>query len=102
MISKNSRYADHPIRTRIAPNGEEVRYLRPALLRPIEDIAIATHHRVKDSDRIDILAAQYFGAAESWWMITAVSPRPHPDAAIEEPGDPLAVPALGVDGIGPR
>ncbi len=102
MITKQSRYATHPVRPRTEADGREVRYLRPALLHPREDITIAIHHRVKDSDRIDSLAAQYFGEATTWWMLAAASPRPHPDAVMGEPGDPLAVPVIGTEEIGPR
>lgn len=102
MIGKNSRYASNPQRSLTREDGSEVRYVRPALLPPLESVPVAMQHRVKDSDRIDILAAQYFGQAESWYLFATASPRPHPDDVLGEPGDQLATPAIGLQDIGPK
>lgn len=98
MIGKNSRYAALPVRTRFRPDGTEIRYLRPALLPRYEDVPVATYHRGKDNDRIDILAAQYYRQATGWWLIAAASPHPHPDDVLGDPGDSVAIPAIGVGG----
>jgi hypothetical protein len=102
MIGKDSRYAAIPVRSRTRPDGTEVRHLRPVLLQHSEDVAVATHHRVKDSERIDLLSAQYFRQATAWWVIAAGSPRPHPDEVLGAPGDTVAIPLLGAGGVGPR
>jgi len=102
MINKDSRYADLPVRSQVNGDGTELRYIRPAILPHYEDVPVATNHRVKDSERIDILAGRYFSQASGWWLIAAASPRMHPDSVLDEPGDPLVIPAIGAADIGPK
>lgn len=102
MIGKDSRYAAIPVRSRTRSDGSEVRHLRPVLLPHYEDVPIAANHRVKDSERIDLLSAQYFRQATAWWVIAAASPHLHPDEVLGEPGDTVAIPLLGAGEVGPR
>lgn len=102
MIGKDSRYAALPGNIRTGPDGTELRYLRPALLPHYEDVPVASQHRAKDSERIDILAGQYYRQATGWWLIAAASPHPHPDDVLGEPGETVAIPAIGMGVVGPR
>lgn len=102
MIGRDSRYAAILVRSQTGPDGVTVRYLRPVLLPQCEDVPVGARHRLKDSERIDLLAGQYFRQATGWWLIAAASPHPHPDQVLGEPGDTVMIPMLGAGEFGPR
>lgn len=55
-------------KNRIPRNAILHRYPQPLILRVVE-------HLWTSYDRIDILAARYYGNETSWWMIAESNPR---------------------------
>lgn len=53
----------------------------------------ALSHRVVAGDRLDLLAARYFGDALQYWRIADANPAPSPDELLE-PGRVLIIPRV--------
>jgi|PlaIllAssembly_1097288.scaffolds.fasta_scaffold00032_3 hypothetical protein len=88
----NSRYAQVPTRTYVAPDGRVIEYGAP---RPIPDPARHTplaRHRVESPQRLDLLAAQYYGDPEQYWRICDANLATWPPAVGQRAGETLVVP----------
>ena len=92
MIDPTSRYANAKQAEHTRADGSTIRHIVPPLLPHPEDHAVARTHRVSDSDRADIIAAQTYGQATAWWMIANANTAAHPDQLTEPPGTPRAIP----------
>jgi hypothetical protein len=92
MIPSTSRYANAAEAEFARPDGTTVRHIVPPILPHPEDHAVSRRHRVTDSDRADIIAAQTYGQATAWWMIANANSAAHPDQLTETPGTPRAIP----------
>lgn len=92
MIDPNSRYANAKLAELMRPDGTILRHIVPPILPHPEDHAAARTHRVTDSDRADIIAAQTYGQATAWWMIANANSAAHPDQLTEPPGTPRVIP----------
>lgn len=98
MLDPTSRYFGIPVATTTLADGtggsREVRYLRrrlppqPASLRPLAE------HVVAQGDRLDLVAAMYFGDPTQFWRITDANVCLHPDELLSEDriGDRLRIP----------
>lgn len=53
----------------------------------------ALQHRVVAGDRLDLLAARYFGDPLQYWRIADANPAPTPDELLE-PGRVLIIPRV--------
>jgi nucleoid-associated protein YgaU len=53
----------------------------------------ALSHRVVAGDRLDLLAARYFGDPLQYWRIADANPTPSPDELLE-PGRVLIIPRV--------
>ena len=53
----------------------------------------ALSHRVVAGDRLDLLAARYFGDPLQYWRIADANPAPSPDELLE-PGRVLIIPRV--------
>ena len=53
----------------------------------------ALRHRVVAGDRLDLLAARYFGDPLQYWRIADANPAPSPDELLE-PGRVLIIPRV--------
>ncbi|KQX25812.1 MULTISPECIES: hypothetical protein [Ensifer] len=92
MITATSRYAIATETEFTRPDGSKVRHIVPPILPHPEDHTVARQHRVTDSDRADIIAAQTYGQATAWWMIANANSAAHPDQLTAVPGAPLVIP----------
>lgn len=89
----NSRYAGVPLaRYRATPADPGVPYVRRRFLPRLQDIAVAVEHVVHGGDRIDNLAAQYFGDAELYWRIADANAVSDPAMLTDTVGERIVVP----------
>lgn len=76
----NSRYAGTPILTRDPGiGGDPLAYLGRRLLPQPQHLGVLGEHAVVGGDRLDSLAARYFGDPELWWRIADANVAAHPD-----------------------
>lgn len=66
MFDRESRYADTPPFT-----SQLARGTRP---RAVETLPGIVEHRLTRQDRLDRLAAQYYGDPRKWWLILDANP----------------------------
>lgn len=92
MIDQNSRYANAPEAELRLPDGTTLRYIVPPILPRPDHFVAARRHRVTDSDRADILAAQAYGQATAWWLIANANTAAHPDQITDPPGVSRVIP----------
>ena len=92
MIDPNGRYANSRQAELERPDGSTVRHVVPPILPHPEDHAPARIHRVSDSDRADIIAAQTYGQATAWWMLANANTAAHPDQLTDPPGTRRVIP----------
>ena len=69
-------------------DGEAVDLYQPRDLPPT---APALRHRIADADRLDLIAARYFGAATEYWRIADANPVLVPEDLLE-PGVAIVIP----------
>jgi hypothetical protein len=100
MIDSTSRYANAKEAELTRADGTKVRHIVPPILPHPENYTVARQHRVADSDRADIIAAQTYGQATAWWMIANANTAAHPDQLTEVPGTPRAIPMPDATGGG--
>ena len=80
-----SRYYGVPILSRTTPAGEEVQYAGRRFIPPPESFALLQRHRVRQGDRIDVVAGTVLGDPLAYWQIC--------DANLAlDPADVVAVP----------
>lgn len=70
-------------------SGRVVRYKRT---RFIDDPPIVGTHVVREGDRLDRLAFQSYGDADSWWLIADAAAVVRPDAVLGRPGTVIRMP----------
>jgi len=95
MFTPDSRYASQPVLDHVRADGVRVRYVLPRILPAPEDFAVALHHRVADSERIDSLAHRHLGVPTAWWVIADANRAVHPAALPGPPGADLLIPVPG-------
>jgi len=72
-------------------NPRTVVYLRRRFVPPPERLALIQEHRVAQGDRLDNLAAAYFGDPELYWRLCDANEAMAPDALTETTGRRLRV-----------
>ncbi len=87
----DSRYAGVATVTRRLPDGRTVTYLRRRFVPPAERLATMHEHVVRATDRLDTLAATYYGDSQLWWRIADAAGVTDPDAALV-PGRRIRIP----------
>lgn len=101
-MARGSRYDGVEVAsTRVADGlgGErEVRYLRRRLLPEPSGAPALAHHRVTEDDRLDLIAARYYGDPTASWRISDANAALDPDDLVgrEAAGRLLVVPVPGV------
>lgn len=89
MIFLNSRYAEQPVSTLVFL--DDTRVYRTALRRPPSlPPASARVHYWTSTDRLDLLASQYYGDPTLGWRIADLNPEIL-DFATVAPGTPIRV-----------
>ena len=86
-----SRYHGAPMKVATLPDGREVRYVGRRFTPPEESIEVRAVHTVRGGDRLDLLAAQYFGNPTQGWKILDANGIRNPREALAETGLRLAI-----------
>jgi hypothetical protein len=87
----NSRYNGIALLTHTMPDGRQVSYLARRFVPPAERFSVLTVHVVVQGDRLDNLAARYFGDPEQYWKLCDANGAVRPDELIEAVGRALRV-----------
>jgi hypothetical protein len=98
VLEPTSRYFPVPIATTMVPDGtggsREVRYLRRRFPPQPSSLRLLAEHMVAQGDRLDLVAAMYFGDPTQFWRITDANVCVHPDDLLSEDriGDRIRIP----------
>ena len=89
----DSRYYGSSTLTYTAPNGQAVTYLaRRFVPQPgAPNYSTVAQHTVKQSDRLDLIAANYLGDPLMFWLLCDANGAVRPDALVETPGKVLNI-----------
>ena len=91
LFPPNSRYLGIETAKLTTAAGVEVVYLRRRFVPPSEELALLREHRVVERDRLDNLAAKYFGDPELFWRICDANRALRPDELTEVAGRRLRI-----------
>ena len=81
-----SRYHGLDTLTRVAPDGTVQVYLKRRFVPPAERFATLQLHPVVAGDRLDKLAATYFGDAEQFWRLCDANQAVRPNELTDTVG----------------
>ena len=107
-----SRYYGLPVLTRPAPAAatgpaaRPIRYVSRRFIAPPGDYALLQRYRVRQGDRVDVIAASLLGNPLSYWQICDANLALEPDDVTAVPGTyiaitlPPGVPGPGTPGRG--
>ncbi|MFW5641557.1 MAG: hypothetical protein ACOCY0_02210 [Roseicyclus sp.] len=95
MIGQNSRYAGAPQAQLVEPDGSVRRHVVPPILPPARAWTQVVGHRVRDSDRLDLMATQAYGSPAAWVTIAGAQPVADPGQVLDTPGAEIALPVAG-------
>ena len=87
----NSRYNGIAVLTYTMADGREVAYLARRFVPPAEKFTVLSIHLVEQGDRLDNLAARFFGDPEQYWKLCDANGALRPDELIEQIGRALRV-----------
>ena len=87
----NSRYYTTSATTLITADGQMIPYLKRRFVPAPEAFAQVREHGVVSGDRLDNLAASYFGDAELYWRLCDANGAIRPDELTETVGRRLRV-----------
>ncbi len=87
----NSRYHGIDAATVATAGGKTIAYLRRRFIPPPERFALLQEHTVTQSDRLDLLAAQYLGDPEQFWRLCDANTAMRPDELTETIGRRLRI-----------
>lgn len=90
-FAANSRYHDTPIATLDSGDERLIPYLRRRFVPPPDRFASIREHAVVQDDRLDLLAATYFGDPELFWRLCDANLAIRPEALIEIVGRRLRI-----------
>ena len=88
-ISASSRYATSQI-IALQKNGQVINVI--VLNQPQTQTVTYVSHMVTATDRLDLLANQYYGDPTQWWVIANANPELNPDWTNIEPGTVIRIP----------
>jgi hypothetical protein len=81
-----SRYYGLPLLTQTTPADAQISYVSRRFIPPPEDFALLQRYRVKQGDRIDVIAASILGNPLSYWQICDANLALEPDDVTAVPG----------------
>lgn len=87
----DSRYYGAPLKVATLPDGREVRFVGRRFTPASESIEISAVHTVHGGDRLDLLAARYFGNPTQGWKILDANAIREPAAALATSGSRIAI-----------
>ena len=98
---QNSRYHTIETKTRELDDGTQIVYLKRRFIPAGEAMTVLREHAIAGGDRLDKLAARFFGDPELFWQICDANNALQPEALIETIGREIviAMPA-GFPGVG--
>ena len=91
VFARNSRYFGLPTLSRTAPDGRTVTYLSRRFVPPPDRFSPVRQHRVVQGDRLDNIAARYFGDPEQFWRLCDANNAVRPDELLEALGRVLLI-----------
>ena len=97
----DSRYYGLPLLRTVLTDGREIAYVGRRFLPPLEAYEPIAVHEVRHGDRLDLLAAQYFGDPEQGWRIAEANGVRDPREVLREAGSRIAIAAAStIQGTG--
>jgi hypothetical protein len=69
LFPPNSRYHGVPTAVHIMPDGTTVSYVRRRFIPSPEQLTVLQEHTLVQGERLDHLAAKYFGDPELFWRL---------------------------------
>jgi hypothetical protein len=87
----NSRYHAVGTAVHVRGDGRNVAYLRRRFVPPPERFAEIATHAVVQGERLDHLAARYFGDPELFWRLADANGALRPDELVETLGRRLRI-----------
>ena len=81
-----SRYYGLPLLTQTTAGGAQISYVSRRFIPPPEDFALLQRYRIKQGDRIDVIAASILGNPLSYWQICDANLALEPDDVTTVPG----------------
>lgn len=95
----DSRYHGLPVLAMALPDGREVRVVGRRFIPSRESIEVSAVHSVRGGDRLDLLAARYFGNPTQGWKLLDANGIRDARGALSEIGSRLAIgTALAIQG----
>ena len=91
MFPINSRYLNTSTAEYETASGKKHVYLRRRMLPPPENFDTIHEHMVVQGDRLDNIAARYFGDPELFWRIADANRAMHPSELTETVGRRLRI-----------
>jgi hypothetical protein len=91
LFPPNSRYHQAETAAFETPDGHTIHYLRRRSVPPPELLALLQEHSVVQGDRLDNLAAKYFGDPELFWRLCDANGAIRPDELTESVGRRLRI-----------
>ncbi len=91
LFPPSSRYHGFELAKHQLEDGRVVTYLRPRIVPPPEHFALLGEHAVVSGDRLDNIAANYFGDPELFWRICDANRALRPDELTERAGRRLRI-----------
>jgi nucleoid-associated protein YgaU len=91
QYAPNSRYYGVPTKTLMRPDGTVISYLARQFVPRPESFAQLRSHTVVQGDRLDNLAATYFGDPVQWWRLADANRAMRPAALTETIGVQLRI-----------
>lgn len=96
QFGATSRYYGIETATLVLPQGRSVAYVKRRFLPDAQRFQLLQEHRVVQQERLDHIAAQYFGDPELFWRLCDANDAMRPQALTEETGRLLRI-TLPVD-----
>lgn len=90
VFAPTSRYAALPL-AKVEIDGEVHLYVRRRFLPQPESLSILGEHQVVHGERLDHIAARYFGDPELFWRVCDANRTLRPEELTETPGRRLAI-----------
>ncbi|MDS9470132.1 hypothetical protein RGQ15_21500 [Paracoccus sp. MBLB3053] len=87
----DSRYAGLPVMTLTLPDGRDVKVLARRFVPPLEAVEVTSIHEIRDGDRLDLLAAAYFGNPSQGWKILDANGIRDARQALKDTGSRLVI-----------
>jgi hypothetical protein len=90
-FSPTSRYARLATSKITLPDGRTVVYLQRRFVPKPEIFSLVTEHQVRQGERLDHIAAAYFGDPELFWRLCDANRALKPEDLTAEPGRRLRI-----------